>query len=200
MLGFRGASRYYSEATVDGLRARVPGAPALRDEMGFSNITVMVPFCRTPGRGRPCARRYEGTASRAAREALEVYMMCEIPSNVVLAGEFARALRRLLDRLQRPDPARRSESIAIPSLAGLFDEGNEAVRRMIASVIETAHASGCPVGLCGQAPSDDPEFARFLVDLGIDSISVSPDSFLAVKRVVADAEGRRDGRREAAAR
>jgi pyruvate,water dikinase len=164
--------------------------------MGLTNVVVMIPFCRTP---EEADRTLEAMADNGlARHAagLQVYVMCEIPSNVILAEQFAERfdgfsigsndLTQLTLGVDR-DSAR---------LAPLFDEENPAVTALIASVIRSAHTRGCRVGLCGQAPSDRPEFARFLVRAGIDSISVTPDSFVRVKQHVAAAEagGKERGR------
>jgi len=148
----------------------------------------MVPFCRTPEEAdRVLAAMAENGLARG-EDGLEVYVMCEIPANVVLAEEFARRfdgfsigsndLTQLVLGVDRDSPA----------LAYLFDERHEAVKRMIAQVIRTAHAAGRKVGICGQAPGDHPEFVDFLVEQGIDSISVDPERFAAVRRRVAEAE------------
>lgn len=190
MLGFRGASRYYSPRYRDGFALECRAIRRLRDEMGFRNVVVMIPFCRSVGEAdRVLATMAENGLTRGA-SGLEVYVMCEIPSNVILADDFAdrfdgfsigsNDLTQLVLGVDR-DSA---------ELAELFDEQNPAVMWMIRSVIERAHKKGAKVGLCGQAPSDHPEFAEFLVDCGIDSISVVPDSFVEVKRRVAAAEAR----------
>ncbi|NGP54488.1 phosphoenolpyruvate synthase [Thioalkalivibrio sp. XN8] len=196
MLGWRGASRYYSEEYRPGFELECRALVMLRDEIGLDNVTVMVPFCRTPAEADRVLEILAEQGVTGDETGTEVYVMCEVPSNVIEAEAFAQRfdgfsigsndLTQLVLGIDR-DSER---------LAGLFDESELSVRRMIASVIEQAHARGRPVGLCGQAPSDDPEFARFLVEAGIDSISVSPDSYLAVKRVVAEAEAQRDTREQ----
>jgi pyruvate,water dikinase len=188
MLGWRGASRYYSDAYRDGFALECRAIRKARREIGLDNIVLMIPFCRTPQEADEVLAVMAEHGLERGTDGLEVYVMCEIPSNVVLAAEFAERfdgfsigsndLTQLVLGVDR-DSER---------LAHLFDEGNEAVRRMIASVIETAHAHERKVGLCGQAPSDKPDFAAFLVRAGIDSISVNPDSFPAVKQAVAEAE------------
>jgi pyruvate,water dikinase len=122
---------------------------------------------------------------------LLVYVMCEIPSNVILAKEFATRFDGF--SIGSNDLTQLTLGVDRDSdrLSGLFDEQDEAVKWMISSVIREAHAAGAKVGLCGQAPSDHPEFAQFLVDCGIDTISVTPDSFIAVKKQVAEAEAAR---------
>ena len=189
MLGFRGASRYYSPRYRDGFALECRAIRRLREEMGFANVVVMIPFCRsTEEADRVLAVMAENGLERGVN-GLQVYVMCEIPSNVILAGEFARRFDGFSigsnDLTQLTLGVDRDAS----ELADLFNEQDEAVKWMIRSVIEAAHRAGAKVGLCGQAPSDHPEFAEFLVDCGIDSISVSPDSFLAVKERVVAREG-----------
>jgi pyruvate,water dikinase len=189
MLGWRGASRYTSAEYREGFALECRALHKVRATMGLTNVRVMIPFCRTLEEAdRTLAAMREHGLVRG-EHGLEVYVMCEIPSNVILAAEFAERfdgfsigsndLTQLTLGVDR-DSAR---------LAELFDEENEAVRRLIRIVVREAHARGRPVGFCGQAPSDRPRFARFLVATGIDSISVTPDSFLRVKEQVAAAEG-----------
>ena len=188
MLGWRGASRYSSEGYREGFALECAAIRRVRDVMGFANVIVMIPFCRTPAEAD---RTLEAMADNGlARHAggLEVYVMCEIPSNVILAEEFADRFDGF--SIGSNDLTQLTLGVDRDStrLAPLFDEENPAVTALIASVIRSAHAKGCKVGLCGQAPSDRPEFARFLVRAGIDSISVTPDSFARVKQHVAAAE------------
>ncbi|AXS42725.1 phosphoenolpyruvate synthase [Breoghania sp. L-A4] len=189
MIGFRGASRYYSDAYREGFALECRAIRRLRKEMGFSNVIVMIPFCRSV---READRVLEVMAENGLRrheDGLEVYVMCEIPSNVILAKSFAERFDGFSigsnDLTQLTLGVDRDSEL----LSELFDEQDEAVKWMIANVIREAHQAGAKVGLCGQAPSDHPEFARFLVESGIDSISVTPDSFVAVKKQVAAAEG-----------
>jgi pyruvate, water dikinase len=188
MLGWRGASRYYSEGYREGFALECRALRRVRDDMGLTNVVVMVPFCRTPDEAdRVLAVLGEHGLVRG-RNGLEVYVMAEIPANIVLAEEFAdrfdgfsigsNDLTQLMLGVDRDSEA----------LAHLFDERNPAVTRSIEQLVTRAHARGRHVGLCGQRPSNDPEFARFLVHAGIDSMSVTPDSFLAVKENVAAAE------------
>jgi pyruvate,water dikinase len=188
MLGFRGASRYYSPRYQEGFALECRAIHRLRERMGFTNVIVMIPFCRsTKEADRVLAVMAENRLKRG-QNGLHVYVMCEIPSNVILAKEFAERFDGFSigsnDLTQLTLGVDRDSS----ELAGLFDEQDEAVKWMIHSVIEAAHRAGAKVGLCGQAPSDHPEFAEFLVDCSIDSMSVSPDSFLAVKERVAARE------------
>ena len=188
MIGFRGASRYYSPRYREGFALECRAIRRLREEMGFSNVVVMIPFCRSVGEADRVLEVMAENGLKRGENGLEIYVMCEIPSNVVLAAEFAKRfdgfsigsndLTQLVLGVDRDSG----------ELAELFDERDPAVKWMIASVIEAAGKAGAKIGLCGQAPSDHPEFAAFLVECGIDSISVSPDSFVAVKREVAKAE------------
>jgi pyruvate,water dikinase len=190
MLGWRGASRYYTDYR-DGFALECRALKRVREELGFRNVVVMIPFCRTPEEADAVLDVMRLNGLERGRDGLEVYVMCEIPANVVLAEQFAARfdgfsigsndLTQLVLGVDR-DSAR---------LRNLFDEGNEAVTRMIRSVIETAHEAGRKVSLCGQAPSDKPAFVEFLVAAGIDSVSVTPDSFVRVKANVAAAEQKR---------
>jgi pyruvate,water dikinase len=190
MIGFRGASRYYSDAYRDGFALECRAIRRLREAMGFTNVIVMIPFCRSPEEADLVLAEMAQNGLRRGENGLEVYVMCEIPSNVILAEEFAKRfdgfsigsndLTQLTLGVDRDSEA----------LAHLFRERDPAVLWMIRTVIGRAHAAGAKVGLCGQAPSNDPDYARLLVEAGIDSISVTPDSFLAVKRHVAAAEGK----------
>jgi pyruvate,water dikinase len=188
MLGWRGASRYYSGDYREAFALECRALKRVREDMGFSNVIVMIPFCRTPDEADRVLETMAANGLERGKNGLEVYVMCEIPSNVILAEQFAARfdgfsigsndLTQLVLGVDR-DSAR---------LRGLFDEQNEAVTRMIRSVIDSAHEHGRKVGLCGQAPSDRPAFVEFLVQAGIDSVSVTPDSFLRVKNNVAAAE------------
>ncbi|MGO9947774.1 MAG: phosphoenolpyruvate synthase [Steroidobacteraceae bacterium] len=188
MLGLRGASRYYSAHYKDGFALECQALRKAREEIGFSNIIVMVPFCRTPQEADRVLSVMADFGLRRGQNGLQVYVMCEIPSNVILAEEFAQRfdgfsigsndLTQLILGVDR-DSA---------ELAGLFDERDAAVKRMIVDVIARAHLNGTKVGICGQAPSNYPDFAAFLVEAGIDSISLNPDSFVATTQIVAAAE------------
>ncbi|AOJ73395.1 MULTISPECIES: phosphoenolpyruvate synthase [Burkholderia] len=188
MLGFRGASRYYSPRYRDGFALECRAIVRLRNEMGFGNVIVMIPFCRSTKEADRVLEALSENGLKRGDAGLEVYVMCEIPSNVILAKAFAKRFDGF--SIGSNDLTQLTLGVDRDSaeLAELFDEQDDAVKWMIASVIEAAHEAGAKVGLCGQAPSDHPEFAAFLVACGIDSISVSPDSFIAVKRRVAAAE------------
>lgn len=188
MLGFRGASRYYSPRYREGFALECRAIRKIRNEMGLKNVVVMIPFCRSTREADRILAVMAENGLRRGEDGLEVYVMCEIPSNVVLAKSFAERFDGF--SIGSNDLTQLTLGVDRDSaeLADLFDEQDEAVKWMIQTVIEAAHRAGAKVGLCGQAPSDHPEFAEFLVACGIDSISVSPDSFVAVKRHVAQAE------------
>jgi pyruvate,water dikinase len=196
MLGWRGASRYYSDGYRDGFALECRAIHRVRDQMGLTNTVVMIPFCRTVEEADRVLETMAEHGLLRGRNGLEVYVMVEVPSNVILAADFA-------DRFDgfsvgSNDLTQLTLGVDRDSdrLASLFDERNPAVTRSIETLISSAHDKRRKVGLCGQAPSDDPDFARLLVHAGIDSISVTPDSFLGVKNNVAAAE-RDEGRPKA---
>jgi len=193
MLGFRGASRYYSPRYQEGFALECRALHRLRDEMGFRNVVVMIPFCRSTDEADRVLAVMARNGLKRGRNGLEVYVMCEIPSNVILAKAFAARFDGF--SIGSNDLTQLTLGVDRDSaeLAALFDEQDDAVKWMIENVIGEAHKAGAKVGLCGQAPSDHPEFAEFLVRCGIDSMSVSPDSFMAVKQHVAAAERRAHG-------
>ncbi|WP_160668283.1 phosphoenolpyruvate synthase [Pseudarthrobacter sp. ATCC 49987] len=188
MLGFRGASRYYDERYREGFALECAALKRVREKLGFGNIIVMIPFCRTPQEADKVLAVMAENGLVRGRNGLQVYMMCEIPSNVVLAEKFATRfdgfsigsndLTQLVLGVDR-DSAQ---------LASLFDERDEAVMAMISEAIRKAHAAGIKIGICGQGPSNHPEFAAFLVGEGIDSISLNPDSYLRTVPRIAEAE------------
>jgi pyruvate, water dikinase len=197
MLGWRGASRYYDEHYREGFALECRALKRVRERLGFNNVIVMVPFCRTPEEAdRVLAVMAENGLERG-KDGLLVYMMCEIPSNVLLAEEFAQRFDGFSigsnDLTQLVLGVDRDSGY----LSHLFDERHEAVKRAIREAIRKAHAGGIKVGICGQAPSNYPEFAAFLVEEGIDSISLNPDSFVATVRHVAEVEKRLGAHREA---
>lgn len=178
MLGFRGASRYYNPLYKEGFRLECEAIIKARNEMGLSNIKVMIPFCRTLDEGQKVISVMASYGLSRGVNNLEVYMMAEIPSNVLLAKKFAQLFDGFSigsnDLTQLTLGVDRDSAI----LSQLFNEQNEASMEMIAIMIEKAKSVGSEVGLCGQAPSDFPEFAAFLVEKGIDSISFNPDALL----------------------
>ena len=191
MIGFRGASRYYSPRYREGFALECRAIRRLRSELGFKNVVVMIPFCRSVSEAEKVLEVMAENGLKRGEDGLQVYVMCEIPSNVILAKQFAQHFDGF--SIGSNDLTQLTLGVDRDSgeLADLFDEQDEAVKWMIRSVITEAGKAGAKIGICGQAPSDHPEFAKFLVDCGIDSISVSPDSFVAVKKKVAEAEGRR---------
>jgi pyruvate,water dikinase len=191
MIGFRGASRYHSPRYREGFALECRAIRRLREDMGFDNVIVMIPFCRSTAEADRVLEVMAENGLKRGTKGLQVYVMCEIPSNVILAKSFAERFDGF--SIGSNDLTQLTLGVDRDSaeLAELFDEQDEAVKWMIENVITAAHKAGAKVGLCGQAPSDHPEFADFLVACGIDSISVSPDSFIAVKNRVAAAEGQR---------
>lgn len=182
MIGFRGASRYYSETYRPGFGLECEALRRVRDEFGFENVIVMIPFCRTLHEADSVLEAMREFGLERGKNGLKVYVMAEIPSNIILADEFSKRfdgfsigsndLTQLILGIDRDNGA----------LAEIFDERNDAVKRAITDLIRVAHSNGVSVGICGQAPSDHPEFAEFLVGLGIDSISLNPDSVVGVIR------------------
>ncbi len=178
MIGYRGASRYYDEDYQEGFGLECLAMKKVRDEMGLTNVKLMIPFCRTVEEGRLVIAEMRKYGLIQGRNDLEVYMMCEIPSNVIMADEFSEIfdgfsigsndLTQLVLGLDRD-----SEKVA-----RIFDERDPAVKKMVQWVIEKAKKNGKKIGICGQAPSDYPEFAEFLVRCGIDSISLNPDTVI----------------------
>jgi len=188
MIGWRGASRYYDEKFMPAFKLECEALRIVREEKRLTNVKVMVPFCRTPDEGRKVIDIMRKSGLEQGKNGLEVYVMCEIPSNVVLADEYSKIfdgfsigsndLTQLLLGLDRD-----SELVS-----HLYDERNPAVKKMIMSVIEIAKKNGKKIGICGQAPSDFPDFAEFLVECGIDSMSLNPDSIMKTILLVAEKE------------
>jgi len=188
MIGWRGASRYYDEKYRAGFDLECQAMKRVRDEMGLTNVILMVPFCRTPQEGERVLRVMEENGLVRGVNGLQVYVMCELPSNVAMAEEFADVFDGFSigsnDLTQLTLGLDRDSAL----VAHLFDERCDAVKRMIARAIAVAKEKGRKIGICGQAPSDYPEFAQFLVELGIDSISLNPDSVLKTLLDIADTE------------
>jgi pyruvate,water dikinase len=185
MIGFRGASRYYDEDYQEGFGLECLAMKKVRDEMGLNNVKLMIPFCRTVEEGRLVIAEMRKYGLIQGQNGLEIYMMCEIPSNVIMADEFSEIfdgfsigsndLTQLVLGLDRD-----SEKVS-----HVFDERDPAVKRMVQWIIEKAKRNGKKIGICGQAPSDYPEFAEFLVRCGIDSISLNPDTvFKTTERIL----------------
>ena len=167
MLGFRGASRYYSPRYREGFALECRAIRRLRDDMGFRNVVVMIPFCRSTKEADQVLAVMAENGLQRGENGLEVYVMCEIPSNVILASAFAKRFDGF--SIGSNDLTQLTLGVDRDSadLAQLFDEQDEAVKWMIEHVIREAHKAGAKVGLCGQAPSDHPEFAEFLVDAAL---------------------------------
>ncbi len=188
MLGFRGASRYYSDRYREGFALECRAIKKVREKVGFDNVIIMIPFCRTLTEADKVMEVLAENGLKRGENGLQVYVMAEIPSNIVLADKFSERfdgfsigsndLTQLVLGVDRDSG----------ELAHLFDERNLAVKRAIRHLINTAKQNGRKVGICGQAPSDYPDFAAFLVEAGIDSMSLNPDSVIKVKRRVAEAE------------
>lgn len=189
MLGFRGASRYYDPRYAEGFALECTALLRVRRDMGLTNVKIMIPFCRTVAEGKRVIAVMAEHGLKQCEDGLEIYTMCELPSNVVRARDFLQVfdgysigsndLTQLVLGLDRDSG----------TVAYLFDERNDAVRDLIAQAIEAAKSSGKPIGICGQAPSDYPDFARWLVERGIDSISLNPDAVIKTTLLIAQAEG-----------
>ncbi|HET9527752.1 MAG TPA: phosphoenolpyruvate synthase [Pyrinomonadaceae bacterium] len=188
MLGFRGASRYYDERYREGFQLECQALLRVREDMGLVNVKAMIPFCRTVEEGRRVIELMADYGLKQGQHDLEIYAMCELPANVVFADEFLRIfdgysigsndLTQLTLGLDRD-----SEMVA-----HLFDERDGAVEKMIEMAIEAAHRAGKKIGICGQAPSDYPEFARFLVEKGITSMSLNPDTVIQTTHLILEVE------------
>ncbi|MCX7760066.1 MAG: phosphoenolpyruvate synthase [Hydrogenothermaceae bacterium] len=188
MIGFRGASRYYSEFFKPAFGLECKAILRVRNKMGLKNVIVMVPFCRTPEEAKKVLEVMEEYGLRKGENGLQVYVMCELPSNVILADQFAEYFDGFSigsnDLTQLTLGLDRDSSL----VAHLYDERNEAVKRMISQVIKTAKEKGKKIGICGQGPSDFPDFAQFLVEQGIDTISINPDSIIKTTKAIYEIE------------
>ena len=191
MIGWRGASRYYHPDYREGFVLECKAIRRAREEFGLTNLKVMVPFCRTPAEGQDVLDVMAEEGLVRGKDGLEVYVMAEIPSNIILADQFAPMFDGFSigsnDLTQLTLGVDRDSS----RIAALFDERSDAVLRSCATLIQVAHEHGCKVGICGQAPSDYPEFAAFLVEQGIDSISLIPDVILRTTTQVLEIEAAR---------
>lgn len=192
MLGWRGASRYYDEGYRQAFALECQALKRVREEMGLVNVIPMIPFCRTPEEGRLVIAEMAKHGLKQGVDGLQVYVMCELPSNVIMAEEFAAVFDGFSigsnDLTQLTLGIDRDSAL----VARLFDERNEGVKRMVKMAIAAAKKHNRKVGICGQAPSDYPEFAQFLVEQGIDSISLNPDSVLKTMLEVAKVEQQLD--------
>ncbi len=185
MIGFRGASRYYDERYREGFGLECRAIRRVREEMGLDNVKVMIPFCRTLEEARRVLEEMAKHGLARGDHGLEVYVMCEIPNNALLAQEFS----ELFDGFSIGSNDLTQLTLGVDRdselLAHIFDERDEGVKRIISLMVEKAHAAGRKVGICGQAPSDHPDFAVWLASIGIDSMSLTPDSLLGVARRLA---------------
>ncbi len=188
MIGWRGASRYYDPKYTAAYGLECKALKRVRDDMGLTNVIPMIPFCRTPDEGRKVLETMEKYGLKRGENGLQVYVMCEIPSNVILAEQFSEVFDGFSigsnDLTQLTLGLDRDSAL----VAHIFDERNEGVKDLVRQVITRAKATGRKIGICGQAPSDYPEFAAFLVELGIDSISLNPDTVLKTMLAIAKTE------------
>ena len=188
MIGWRGASRYYDKKYKEAFRLECKALKKVRQEMGLKNLIVMIPFCRTIEEGKKVLQTMKEFGLERGKNGLQVYVMCEIPSNVILADEFSKIFDGFSigsnDLTQLTLGVDRDSAL----VSHVYDEKNTAVKTLIRSVIQIAHKNGKKVGICGQAPSDYPEFAEFLVQEGIDSISLTPDTVLKTRKRIAAME------------
>jgi len=188
MIGWRGASRYYDPNYKPAFGLECKAILKVRNEFGLTNVKVMIPFCRTVEEGRKVIATMKEFGLKQGENNLEVYVMCEIPSNVILADQFSQIFDGFSigsnDLTQLTLGLDRDSQL----VAHIYDERNEAVKRLIAQVIKTAKANKRKIGICGQAPSDYEEFATFLVECGIDSISLNPDTVIKTRLKIAEKE------------
>ena len=188
MLGWRGASRYYDPKYLAGFKLECLVFKKAREEIGLKNIKIMVPFCRTVEEGKKVLKIMEEHGLKRGKDGLEVYVMCEIPSNVILGKEFSQIFDGFSigsnDLTQLTLGVDRDSEL----VAHVYDERNESVKSLIRQIIKTAHQNKRKVGICGQAPSDFSDFAQFLVREGIDSISLNPDTVIKTTVKIAEAE------------
>ncbi|MEM4336982.1 MAG: phosphoenolpyruvate synthase [Candidatus Woesearchaeota archaeon] len=188
MIGWRGASRYYSPGYREGFALECRAIKKVREEFGLKNLKVMIPMCRTVEEGRKVLAEMEKNGLKKGENDLQVYVMCEVPANVILGEDFA----DLFDGFSIGSNDLTQFTLAVDRdselVAPLFDERNEAVKKLISKIIKIAKQKGKKIGICGDAPSTYPEFADFLVEEGIDSISLSPDALLKTIKVIAEKE------------
>ncbi|MDD5400607.1 MAG: pyruvate, water dikinase [Sulfurimonas sp.] len=188
MIGFRGASRYYDDSYREAFMWECEALKRVRDDMGLTNIKIMIPFVRTPEEGKKVIEIMNEQGLTQGKNSLEIYAMCEIPANVILADKFLEVFDGY--SIGSNDLTQLTLGVDRESakIAHIFDERNEAVKRMLQMAIEACKKRGKYIGICGQAPSDYPEITEFLVLGGIDSISLNPDSLFKMHQVVSDLE------------
>ncbi|PJA71017.1 phosphoenolpyruvate synthase [Candidatus Pacearchaeota archaeon CG_4_9_14_3_um_filter_30_11] len=178
MIGWRGASRYYSKNFIEAFKLECYALKKVRNEFGLKNVKIMIPFCRTVEEGKKVQKIMKTCGLKRGKEGLEIYVMCEVPSNVLLADEFSKIFDGFSigsnDLTQLTLGLDRDSEI----IASVSNENDPAVKKFVLEIIEKAKKNKRKIGICGQAPSDFPEFAKFLVEKGIDSISLNPDSVI----------------------
>lgn len=179
MLGFRGAIRYCDERFQPAFNLECEALKKVRNTMGFTNVLLMIPFVRSTHEGAQVLKLLEKQGLKKGEDELSIIMMCEIPANVILIDEFSKLFDGFSigsnDLTQLTLGADRDSGL----LAGAFDERDPAVKELMRLAVEGAHRNGKPIGICGQAPSDYPEIADFLINLGIDSLSLNPDTVIS---------------------
>jgi pyruvate,water dikinase len=190
MIGWRGASRYYSPEYLPAFELECRAIKKVREEMGLSNVVVMIPFCRTVGELQKVLAVMQQFGLERGKDGLQVYLMAELPSNIIMADQFAKHidgfsigsndLTQLMLGLDRDSAL----------VAHLYDERDPAVKAMIRLLVKTAKENQVKVGICGQGPSDFPDFAQFLVEEGIDSISITPDALIKTINAIAEIENK----------
>lgn len=191
MIGFRGASRYYDDSYKEAFALECEALRVVRDEMGLSNVKVMIPFVRTPKEGKKVIEIMRECGLSQGKNDLEIYAMCEIPANVILADQFL----EIFDGYSIGSNDLTQLTLGVDrestKIAHIFDERNEAIKRMLAMAIEACTSRGKYIGICGQAPSDYPEITQFLVENKIDSISLNPDSIYKMHTLVSELESKK---------
>jgi pyruvate,water dikinase len=188
MIGWRGASRYYDKDFLPAFKLECKALKKVRDEMGLTNVKIMIPFCRTVAEGKQVIQIMKENELVQGKNDLEIYVMAEIPSNIILADQFSEIFDGFSigsnDLTQLTLGLDRDSEI----ISHLFDERNEAVKRSLKNLIETAHQYKRKVGICGQSPSDWPSIAAFLIECGIDSMSLNPDTVIQTRLLTAVVE------------
>lgn len=194
MIGFRGSSRYYSNAFKEAFQLECIAVKKVREEFGLKNLTLMIPFCRTVTEAKEVLAVMKEAGIERGKEGLEIYLMCEIPSNVISADKFL----DLVDgySLGTNDLTQLTLGLDRDSelVAHIYDERDDAVKDLVAHVINKCNDRGKYIGICGQAPSDYPEFAQFVVEQGIQTMSLTPDSLVKTKIMVAELEAKLAGK------
>jgi len=191
IIGWRGASRYYSDNFKEAFGLECKAIKYLREVIGLDNVTVMIPFCRTVGECKKVQETMKEYGLERGKNGLKVFLMCEVPSNVILAEEFSKYIDGFSigsnDLTQLTLGLDRDSEL----VQDIYDERDEAVKTMLGNVIDTCKKTGTKIGICGQGPSDYPELAGFLVEKGIDSISITPDSLVKSINVISGVETQR---------